>query len=179
MADKFSLTPCPTPSEKLYSPVAAAAIEASFLSMTWVSDWSMEYVKWSHESALMENSILESSILICLNAYALGSCASFCLCACVCLSPSHWYTMSPMGLFPNCHSHGICCCYRYREGQEMLFCSLLGGFSCYRASHVRHWGSGHVKLGFSLPKAPQRILAALHLSCAVQGDLSIRVADVA
>lgn len=160
VADKLSPTPSPTPSEKLYFPATAAAMETSLLAMTWVSDWSMEYVKWSHESALMESLLLESSILICLNAYALGSCAFFCLCACVCLSPSHWYTMSPMGLFPNCHSHGTCCHSRYREGQEMLFCSLLGGFSSYRASYVKHWEPGRIKLGLSLPETPQGILAA-------------------
>lgn len=116
----------------------------------------MEYVKCSHESAPTESSLLESSILICLNAYALGTCTSFCLCACVCLSPSHWYTMNPMGLFPNCHSHGICCCYRYTEGQKMLFCSLLGGFSSYRASHVRHWGRGACKAGLVLSQGTSR-----------------------
>lgn len=43
----------------------------------------------------------------------------------------------------------------------MLFCSLLDGYSSYRATHVRHWGPGCVKLSLSLPEAPQGILAAV------------------
>lgn len=63
--------------------------------------------------------------------------------------------LSPTGLLPNCHSHGICCHYRYTKGQEMLF------FSSYRASCVKQWGPGCVKLDLSLAKAPQGVLVAI------------------
>lgn len=51
------------------------------------------------EPALRKSLLLESSFLICVNPYALWSCASFCLWACVCLSPLRWRTMSPWVCF--------------------------------------------------------------------------------